>query len=579
MVLTVEIEKKRPDAVEAGKFYRDSSGLNVRKGPVCTKYEYYQQFYHSITYIKKVTYDNKDLNFHDDKGKAKSLESGVTDVVTYYNKTYDNYPENVMRPLLLRVKDAWEHGYVWYENMGKNGDNLSWRQIPKKMTHHFPTDDPGNCTKDLEKKLNDLTCQLYNLHRVDIKCDEGTHYCPLCHGEDTKVTVSRTSFANGYTEYKHKYKSNIKTATYDDEILVYKNSTSEEYKPFDLRIFAPNLTVYYWNEDKDRKRPLMMQMPNKGNTKAKDTAAHFVNEYIQGDNTRWRFFTLIESLKPLKDEPLEKELEKLKCQLIRPVVIDLSSQEGYVNKGSVDPKGKIEVKNYPINLSSKYTAKVHTYGEGTFTVTGLNIGDEEQKLYGLTKGEVVTSVWDVKSVIVFFAESCSGSNDPILVYFDVLKGGMWYENTGHNNEWREETTLKRSAPGDSDKEEIEEALCGIGGNLEVDTEPVSDASQPSETTTEVKTVPLPTFVTPSAPEKSTEEPEPTGTIPSVKDTGNKTEIVHDAMVTGAGVSLSLWRDQTIILVMCTALMIFMYSRLTEHFRYFYRRLTSRYVLL
>ncbi|EKX74212.1 hypothetical protein BEWA_042500 [Theileria equi strain WA] len=290
--------------------------------------------------FQNLKYGDEELT--DEKStKLTSIHSGIKEVYTYYSRTHeDKGKDDVKRPLLLRLKDGSDK-YHWYENADADVDdtksagepkshtNTKWKTVPNGENdfypgHHIPT-------QALTDKLIKLTCKLHNLHYVNIY-QERTYNCAC-----NKTNVEEKHGAEvplGYTKYTHKYTTDGNFVRYRDANLSYRSNVNEKkYEPLtlDLNQRTPNLTVYYWNKDPGRTKPLLMEVAF-GTMKVPA-----VNDG-KPDNDEWTMILDEGNLKLEDDEysltlppdKLEEKLKELTCKFFNPPEMnDYCTKKGY----------------------------------------------------------------------------------------------------------------------------------------------------------------------------------------------------------------------------------------------------------
>ncbi|AFZ80387.1 hypothetical protein BEWA_032400 [Theileria equi strain WA] len=376
--------------------------------------------------ILSLKYGSEELK--DESGKdLTSTHTEIDEVYTYYSKVYDKKDEwNISRPLLLRILDKGK--YYLYENADAKNEkdseeqdkehrelkpptNTKWRGIPDNGFYYVN----GNPTQALKEKLNRLTCDLHNLHIVDIH-KTVTYKCAC-----DETVVTNEPIIGRYIKYNHSYSSGIRP-------IRYKNvSLEDDYQLLTLTLdYTLTLTVYYWDEDKEHTRPLML-----------DVYVEDYNSIVpvsnngEEDNSKW---TIIGEL----GSASEKQLQEHKCKLFNPVTIDVSAKtEKYDNLYCIkegckkESPHKVMVENYGRLALNNYKAKRHTYGGKKFTITGFT---GEPKIHGKE-----LPIWNVKEVVIFFLRCPEGPSDPatntpLLVYVNNNGGSThkWYKNEGTN---------------------------------------------------------------------------------------------------------------------------------------------------
>ncbi|AFZ79798.1 hypothetical protein BEWA_026470 [Theileria equi strain WA] len=446
----------------------------------------HHNFYASLTDV----YDNKDphyrvcrhysgtfviQNLHYDGqvltisygGSSLTKERRINDISVYYSETYeDSKKDYIEKPLLLRIKSRTEeHWYFNADVKDKDTDeqyedegiiwkpNTKWKEIKDGSKFYDGRGNPKS--EELKKELNRLTCKLHNLHAVDIfKSDADTSYrCPVCRKENATVSSETIADFSGYKKYRHTYGSDINFVRYDKTLLkLGGENEGDDGEPIPLDAsLTPHLTVYYWNMDPQRTKPLLMEVVV-GGVGYRGTQVSLGNDGTP-DNSEWSMILDNGEPKVLSGKKLEEQLHKQKCKFFRPVVIDVSEEKSYPNpycikegckKGKCPDKVKVEKYSNAIPGLTSYTARRHTYGKagGKFTITGFTKGP---------KKNVTFPIWDVTEVVVFFPECSQKSPDdsliniPLLVYVNSSdkSSRKWYKNKNNDGtQWDEDNSDK-----------------------------------------------------------------------------------------------------------------------------------------
>ncbi|AFZ79906.1 hypothetical protein BEWA_027550 [Theileria equi strain WA] len=426
----IDIRKKCPEGKSLGTC-QDDSQVEAKRGRLRdvdnreTGYRYCRHKNDTEgVVINNLSYGNQPLKIENGGGGEPTLFSDihpkVWEVTTYYSFEHDNGKTTIKVPLALRVRsktDEDSDNVTWYENMG--GGNTLWKSITS--TNDFPTSDAGKGGNKFTKKLDNLTCKLHNLHIVNIHRTKDYR----CACTQANVTVIPEPSTDGYIKYRHEYKTDVNTVRYKHVIL----EDEDGYGPIELTLKdTPSLSAYYWGKDEERRKPLLMEVTLGGNFEGLKTTVPVSNN---GDpyNSKWTI---------MDPGPVsEKKLKELKCKLFRPAEIDVSvcDTREYDNpyyKNEMDGNcpnatcpGKIQVKGCdgsPYGLQN-YTAKKHTYGQGSFTVTGFT---GKPEIY-----EKELPIWDVTELVVFFPKfngDKTATNTHVLVYVSSNGGKTkkWY---------------------------------------------------------------------------------------------------------------------------------------------------------
>ncbi|EKX73808.1 hypothetical protein BEWA_038450 [Theileria equi strain WA] len=377
------------------------------------------------------------------------------EVTIYYYREYDNDPKTIKKPLFLRAK--YRELYHLYEHTS-TGDSIKWHDIT--FAGEIPQIPVGNQTNpQLTKKLKSQACKLYNLHSVNIY-KKNTYECAC--GE-AKVTVEPEGSIPGYKTYKHSYSTNANSVKYRSVDLLWKDNDDQ---PITLDADqTPNLYAYYWDEDTDHRKPLIMEV-YVGGTGYAGTPISLGNDGKEG-HSEWSMIDL--------GSVSVETLHEQKCKLFSPLVINVSAKygESYPNEYCKDRDCKngspkdINVTGYDGVKLEGFTAFRHTYGEkggnNTFAVTGFTNGPGED-LAGFFP------IWDVKDVVVFFAKCQKDANGvtktPLLVYVesDGGKTHRWYRSE-NGGKWEKEGRLKDKDPREAGI--LETTLNGIKKRLQL----------------------------------------------------------------------------------------------------------------
>ncbi|AFZ80071.1 hypothetical protein BEWA_029210 [Theileria equi strain WA] len=338
--------------------------LTASSGPVgSTGFRYckHSSKVHSIVNLK---YDDSELKYVDGgSGILATNHERIQEVSTYYHKDYDK-KDYIEKPLLLRIKDG--SGEHWYSNVDakdskedqhdeyKGKPNTGWKKIDGSQ-FYGKYDNP---TEKLIEKLNDLTCKLHKLHRVDIsKGDvDGKYSCPAC--GKYKVTVTKKESFGKYIKYEHSYNYNPNSVRYDSTDLEWRISDRNDYEPFPLNHHTPSLSVYYLDEDTYRMKPLIIQVS------ALYGIVSLGNDEKEG-NKNWTIITSKDHGFELEEDELEEKLQERKYELFNQTEITIFKKEQYGNQYSEkeDHLQNTEVKEDPISGLTKHATNRQTYGE------------------------------------------------------------------------------------------------------------------------------------------------------------------------------------------------------------------------
>ncbi|EKX73026.1 hypothetical protein BEWA_015870 [Theileria equi strain WA] len=433
---TINIKKKCPEGRSPGTC-QDDGVVQATKGKLpapVADYEYVTHDMSKITWTGELTYDGTSLQIKHGNGNYTSFSQeypNLQEVTTYYYTKGTYNKDDIDVPLVLRVHSIGRPYYL-YLNIG--GDHTKWEQVPLSDDFTIHTDHATNPV--LTSRLKNQACKLHNLDSVDIYEDK-KYSCPC---GKTNVTVEQEGTVPWYKKYRHSYDTNANSVRYKDVVLEWKDD--ESYTPVPLSKDIHHLSVYYWEMDLQRTKPLVMEVAvgNFG-----DIPIPLGND---GEKSNQRWTMILDEDEFQLGEPLtEKILHKQTCKLFRPTIIDVSAKDGeyenpYCKKkkcGTECPR-EVQVSTYKKVKLDGFTARKHSYGNGreTFTITDFK--------YGPSKGLVKLPIFDVKDVVVFFT-SCSNPNDkatgtPLLIYVSSHDGNTkkWYKNTGpkSGNNWVEE---------------------------------------------------------------------------------------------------------------------------------------------
>ncbi|EKX72716.1 hypothetical protein BEWA_012750 [Theileria equi strain WA] len=459
---TINIKKKCPKGEngghEAGES-RCSNGFDaslrtVYGTPKDQKYRVCRHKSSGIPSITNLKYDKDELTYEGGPYLVKK-HNLITEVCTYYSAKYDPSNDIINVPLILGVKENTGGDYTWYEN---TGNNITWRKINHQGK--FP-EIYNQSTKDFTEKLIKLTCKLHNFHSVNVyESNVGKEYCcPVCGGCKVMVSDGETSVL-GYTKYRHKYSIDTKLVRYNNTLLKYRDPKDEddhetdpnEYQPIQLLAEQiPNLTVYYWNEDKKHTKPLVMEVDVFGN------APVSLGNDGKPDNSQWTMIADDDGLPkilPPGESVSPDTLHKQRCKLFRPVIIDVTSKGQYKNPHSEEEECKmkecskeVKVTNYSkvIPELKNYTALKHTYGDrenNKFTITSFKNGPSEDD-----SPTGFFPIWNVTEVVVLLPKCDGDINTPLVVHVKSEGGGArtWSKNSCKRaSEWKEETELENN---------------------------------------------------------------------------------------------------------------------------------------
>ncbi|AFZ80692.1 hypothetical protein BEWA_000990 [Theileria equi strain WA] len=433
--------------------------------------------------ILSLTYDNHDLTDANDGSINLAKKHNIKELSTYYHKTYDSNNDIIRKPLILKIQDEGGENH-WYSNADadkneqdenewyKGKPNTRWKLIQSE--DDFPTHYPWKGGSKFTKKLNDLTCELHNLHYVDISRDEKLatyHSCSVCSNYSVTVTKENSN-VEGYTKYKHEYTTNANSIKYGNTLLKLKDEGVEDEEiPLDSDKIR-QLFVHYWEKDTEHTKPLFMEVYVKGF----DTTVPVSNNGEKG-NSKW---TMIEEAGPVSAEMLHQQ----RCVVYKPVDINISEQAGYPNSYCKIKHGKclndrcngrINVEPYnKYKIPDEYSAYRHIHNtRELLTITGFKNGDrlDEKK----------PPIWDVKEVIVFFPKCEKNLSDnttetPLLIYVSSNNEDgathKWYSRTKGDKggiEWKVENGLGTNPPDKAfeDGNLLVTTLNRIRGDLEL----------------------------------------------------------------------------------------------------------------
>ncbi|AFZ79886.1 hypothetical protein BEWA_027350 [Theileria equi strain WA] len=405
-----------------------------------------------------VNWPNGDYDFHD------RYPDGVKFVTVYYYTAYDNGESKIENPIFLVFRDINGDGFVYEKNDEVNSEeiNTRWNEIDDGYEKFFNGD---KSTGELKNELNALTCKAYTLHDLDIhRSSERDTYGCVCGSSDLLFTVKDVTddtSLSGYKKYQHTYQHEClledEYGFIDDQeglplyykryTLEYKESSFEEkYKS--LRLNGDDdqgVTVYYWDQDKERAKPLAMELSvrdfgmmrlnlgNDGNTNKNDNSK-WTMMMRNNISTDWGSFKLPQN-------ELKEKLQIIKCELFRPLTIDVSHKAWYYNQycsnwNCTSQKCPSAVYLLPYTdhaTLSGFTAMQHQYGNGPFTVTSFVDDGREQVIHGLT-----LPILNVSNIVVYF--SLCKLKDPLLLHITSKDSndGKWFaKKRGTSDEWNE----------------------------------------------------------------------------------------------------------------------------------------------
>ncbi|EKX74003.1 hypothetical protein BEWA_040410 [Theileria equi strain WA] len=334
---------------------------------------------------------------------------------------------------------------------------------------------------------------------IDIK--KNGHECAC---SDTKITVTTNGIGGveGYAKYKYTHTDGAdeKLVKYGNTSLTWRlNEDERDYNDtFSLDKDTHILSVYYWDQDRGHKKPILLEVAVGG------TSLYYKNDG-EHNNSTWTPIELDsddfqfsdDGILALPPDKLEEKLLELTCKLFHPVIINVTENKTEVsypnkyceNEGCKNkcPK-EVKVTDYPLDGLSGYIVKRHTYKDNkTFTVTEF-IG-------GPSEGDVPKGffpILDVKEVIVCFSQ-CDTSK-PFLVYIESENGAarIWSNNSCKSGgKWKEvEDKLGKQNQREADSTDILKTILETAKKLEQSERESGSETEESEKVQVERTIEL-----------------------------------------------------------------------------------------
>ncbi|EKX74119.1 hypothetical protein BEWA_041570 [Theileria equi strain WA] len=194
-------------------------------------------------------------------------------VTVFYNRIYDDDPQLIKKPLLIRAKVNGNKIH-WLENVGSYA-NKRWRRVDASESGNYPEEDKYSSNiEELEEELKALSCRLFVAHRIHIDFYQKSGYeidCEIC-GEKLEIKVQQDPVkdADGYIKYS--YTGEIS----DNSILVYKGRqlTFQKRLRYKTGYYLPipvdkenfnGVSAYYWEGDSKLENPLLIEFSGENN--------------------------------------------------------------------------------------------------------------------------------------------------------------------------------------------------------------------------------------------------------------------------------------------------------------------------
>ncbi|EKX73922.1 hypothetical protein BEWA_039600 [Theileria equi strain WA] len=327
-----------------GYFTHDIGKIHVRDNPIRTV------FWQNVE-LERIGY----VSLFDDSAS----------VTVFYNRIYDNDPNAIKKPLLIRSKDNGDKTH-WFENIGGYA-NKRWRGIDEEVgSKKYPKEDDYTGENiDFEKKLEALSCKLFVAHRIHIDFDQNTGYsikCDIC-GEQLEIKVNKYSVqdAEGYTKYDY-------SGTFsENSILVYNGrqltfQKRSRYKtgyylpiPVDKENFS-GVSAYYWKEDNQKKNPLLIEFVGKNYFSYWMENISIAGKDGNYKHDKWRALPWMHN----NPKDLKERLDLLNCIYNGVVQINLGKLEDchpkrhFLHKNVINRLYEESIGTYPVLYAYKY---------------------------------------------------------------------------------------------------------------------------------------------------------------------------------------------------------------------------------
>ncbi|EKX72331.1 methionyl-tRNA synthetase, putative [Theileria equi strain WA] len=329
-----------------------------------TNYEYCS---HSkiFTWIRELSYGGEPLQI-ESGGSHKPFTSEyyqLEEVTTYYSSLYDNGKTTIKVPLVIGTKEYSTGSYKWYEN---TSNNIVWRKIDPKESSNFPVTAADTVDQKFTQKLNNLTCILHKLHKIDLKITLRVYDCSVC--GKAKVKIGEDTLPgelNIYKKFEHtpQYKTGDKYHLfYGYNEVRYENSRrNNPWTNFSISYDdnVKGITVYYWDGDSDRKNPLLI---NIGLTSG--TSQWYENVSRDERNTSWRLVSEQVIGKLSEQHHLRDRLHLLNCHFNSVVQIKFGVTGCHVPKDGGHPERVRAVYNGELGKYPEFSAYEYISNKG-----------------------------------------------------------------------------------------------------------------------------------------------------------------------------------------------------------------------
>ncbi|AFZ79506.1 hypothetical protein BEWA_023550 [Theileria equi strain WA] len=449
MVTLIDISKKCNKTCKC--YVNQVSDITAKREDNVTQLDSYGYCTH-ISGSKKLVLYCKTIKLETTSGISFTKLQSVT---TYYHKQYEP-GSAISRPLIIRVQtDAGKT--LWYENAGHYA-NKKWRKIGN--TNGYPEEDNYDPSYGLKKRLTDIGCRLYGYHQIDIQyIGKYSYTCLIC-GDNTAGEIkpeTSPGSITGYTKYTHEKITDKSILVYNGGKITYKRKDNGKIYYLPIPINDPsnikNISVYYWEHDKGRENPLLVELETY-------SGYSFWFENISkpgGKNDKWRQMSQSESnIFSGYGSELQNKLDILSCIFNGTVVINLGTSKDCHNSQDSRHRNRIRhfyngsIRNLFGFAAHEYTSRDY-FGDKTFNISDLYFGGKKQNF---PKG-----TFPLKNITKLdaYVSSCD-STKPFLIHVeseDPNSSGKWYYRNSADN-WMEHQQI-----GGKGQDEVKDQIAEI----------------------------------------------------------------------------------------------------------------------